>query len=292
MKSHKDIDIEEVKKVASLSMAQYNINRYLELFTNEELVGICRSDHANVFSDMNIVDNDLIRTNFPWAQLKAKRACRIFARLMDSGNESVLDEIDFTKLKVKIKDIKSILIRDPMAIHRFKKDLSKISDNDAAALLELGNEYFLKNINIKGRKFTEIQQYAISKAYGHDRAVLALFDPNKFDGFHVSEIIKATQRESLDILSLERMKIIDWISLLSHSPHLYDLCDAERYRNAPIMFLIELAMIVDDPALYEMICKSDLNDITPLGWERLIHRMPEMFVPLCDTNKYDPNSFS
>lgn len=158
MKSHKDIDIEEVKKVASLSMAQYNINRYLELFTNEELVGICRSDHANVFSDMNIVDNDLIRTNFPWAQLKAKRACRIFARLMDSGNESVLDEIDFTKLKVKIKDIKSILIRDPMAIHRFKKDLSKISDNDAAALLELGNEYFLKNINIKGRKFTEIQQ--------------------------------------------------------------------------------------------------------------------------------------
>jgi len=288
MKSPKDIPIKEIKKVASFAMAQFNINRYIDLYDDADLIKICNSDNANVFSDMNIVDNDVVRANFPWEQFNPKRICRIMARLMDSNNESVLDEIDFLKMKIKLRNIKPILIRDPSVIFRFKNDLKKLTDNEAAFLLELGSDYFLSMINIQGRKFTEIQQYAICKAYDYRRSVIAKFDPRNFDGFHTAEIIKKTHRENLDILSLEKMKMIDWINLLTHSPDLYDLCNPEKFKKEPIMFLIELAIISDDQEAYDMILKSDLNDITPFGWERLINNRPEMFTSLCDVRKFVP----
>ena len=116
-----------------------------------------------------------------------------------------------------------------------------------------------------------------------------MFDPKNFDGFHVAEILKKTHRENIDIVSIDKMKLIDWINLLDHSPDLYDLCDPIKFKNEPIMFLIDLAMIVNDRTVYEMIINSDLNEITPFGWERLIERRPDMFKPICDRNKFDPD---
>lgn len=288
MKSSKDIPIKEIKKVASFAIAQFNINRYIDLYDDADLIGICRSTNANVFSDMNIVDNDVVRAHFPWEQFRSQRICRIMARLMDSNKESVLDEMDFLKMRVKLREIKPILLRDPSVIFRFKKDLENLTDNEAAFLLELGNDYFLSLIKIEGRKFTEIQQYAICKAYDYKRSVISKFDPKNFDGFHTAEIIKKTHRENVDILSLEKMKVIDWVNLLTHSPDLYDLCSPGKFKKEPIMFLIELAIISNDQKVYDMILKSNLNDITPFGWERLIDNRPEMFTSLCDVRKFDP----
>lgn len=288
MRSAKDITIEELKKVAAYAMAQYNVNRVLELLTEQEIISVCHGPNPDVFSDMNIVDNDTVRTYFIWERLRPHRLCRIMARLMDNGRNEVLDGIDFSRIKVKLKDIKPLLIRDPSIILKFKKDLSKISDNDAAFLLEMGKEYFLSNISIKRRRFTEIQQYAICKAYDYRRAVISLFDHRKFDGFHVSEILKKTHRENVDLLPIENMKIIDWIHLLKHSPDLYDLCAPLRFKDEPILFLIELASIVDDQAIYDMILKRDLDEVTPFGWERLLKERPDMFSSLCDPRKYVP----
>jgi hypothetical protein len=287
MRSPKDIPIIEIKKVASFAIAQFNINRYIDLFDDEDIIKICKTKNANVFNDMNIVDNDIVRSNFPWEQFNPKRICRIMARLMDSNKEHVLNEIDFHKMHVRIKELKPILLRDPSVISRFKKDLSKISDNEAAFLLELGNEQFLSMIDMRGRKFTEIQQYTICKAYNYRRSVISMFDANNFDGFHVAEIIKKTGRENLDILSLNKMKLIDWINLLSEFPEIYDLMDPLRFKNESIMFLVDLAMVVDDQLIYDMILNSNVNDITTFGWERLVSKRPDLFLPICDLKKFN-----
>lgn len=269
-------------------MAQHNVNRYLELLTQEELVAICRSQSPDVFTDMNIVDNDTVRTNFPWEKLRPHRLCRILARLIDTGQDEVLHGFDLSRVRMKLVDIKPLLIREPSIILRFMPDMSRMTDNEAAFLLALGKEYFLENITINGRKFTEIQQYAICKAYDYRRSVIAMFKCRKFDGFHVAEIMKRTGRENIDLLSLDHMKIIDWIGLLSHSPDLYDLCVPSRYKDEPIMFLIELAAIMDDQTVYDMILQRDLNEVTPFGWERLVRERPDTFLSLCDPRKFVP----
>lgn len=289
MKRNKDITINDIKKVSSHAISQFNINRYIDTLESEELVSICNTENANIFSDMNIVDNEVIRGNFPWEQLHPKRACRIMARLIDTSNARVMDEIEFSKMKVKLKDIKPILLRDPTIIHRFKKDISKISDVEAAFLLEFGSDYLLKNIQIKGRRFTSTQQYTICKAYNYRRDVIMMFNPKDFDGFHIAEILKKTHRENIDILHLDNMKLIDWVNVLDHSVSLYDLCDVRRFKKEPIMFLIDIAIITDDNAVYDMILNGNLNEVTPFGWKRLIEKRPDIFISVCDVNKYDPS---
>lgn len=283
----KDIPLSEIKKIASRAISQYNLDTYLDSFSADELQRLCATADPELFNDSAIVDNDVVRMNFPWARVSTRRLCRLMARLIDLDHRHILEEINTMDMRVRIRDIKALLIREPSMIERFNIDMSALSNSDAHALLELGKDYFFDRITIKGREFNSAQQYSICKAYGYQRKVLMMFDCSRFDGFHTCEILKNTLRENLDMMDLRAMKLVDWLNLLEEVPDMYDQCDVMWYRAAPIMHLINLATMFDDDKVYDIILGRDLTEVSPFGWEKLLSHRPEQFEPLCDYGKLD-----
>lgn len=283
----KDISLLEIKKIASRAISEYNLDIHLDDFTSDEIERLCATADPDVFTDNSLIGNDVVRANIPWARVEHRRACRLMARLIDREHYHILDLIKTMDMKVRIRDIKSLLIRDPSMIERFNIDMVALSNSDAHALLELGKDYFFDRVTIKGRNFNSTQQYSICKAYGYQRKVLLLFNPSRFDGFHTCEILKKTMRENLDLLDLNVMKLIDWLNLLEEVPDMYDQCDPLRYRSEPILHLINLAAMFDDDRVYGIILQRDLADVSPFGWEKLLSHRPDQFESLCDINKLD-----
>ena len=281
----KDIPLSEIKKIATEAISHYMVNQHMDRFSEDELTQLCRTADPDLFSDGNVIDNDVVRSFFPWERTRPTRLCRLMARLLDLGYAHILDDIKTLNIKIKVKDIKALLIRVPSMIERFNINMNSLSDSDVCSLLCLGKEYFLKHINVRGREFNSTQQYQICKAYKYERSVLSLFDSKRFDGFHTSEILKLTGIQNVDLLDLTTLKLIDWISLVEVMPELYAYCDISRFLNAPITQLIDMAILVDDPKLYEVIMNSNLLDISPFGWEKLMSNKPEIFGPLCDYEK-------
>lgn len=283
----KDISTEDRNKILSFAISVYNLNHHADDFTDEQLIALCNCADPDLFSDRLIADNEVIRNNFQWHKMGVKRQCRLMARLMDIGHVNILDNIRSKLPSVRISDIKPILMREPMMIKGFNIDMERISDSDAYILLEMGKDYFLKNVTTKGRKFSMLQQYNICKAYNYDRNVLIMFNCKAFDGFYTKKILEATAHLNLDLLDLDNMKLIDWIDLLSVHPDLYERCNMKKFSNAPIMELIDIAVMFDDNEVYATILERDLREVSPYGWEKLMKHKSELFAAVCDHEKWN-----
>jgi len=287
MVKEKDTDMEGIKKVVAMAISHYNVNHYLDRFSVDELQMLCRTASVDLFNDASIIDNDVVRTNLQWERMDPKRLCRLMARLIDQGHDEILAFIQTKDLRIRVRDIKALLLRQPQMIERFNINMGKLTDADAHSLLILGSNYFFDKITIEGRRFISGQQYEICKAYEFERRIMLRVDPRRFDGFHVAEILKCTGRDHLDILDLSSMKLVDWLNLLSESPDLYDKCPIAKFHKEPLSQLIDLATLMEDDKVYALILECDLKDVSPFGWEKLMSHRPDLFADLCDYNKLD-----
>ncbi len=287
MVKEKDTDMDGIKKVVAMAISHYNINHYLDRFSEDELKTLCRTASIDLFNDASIIDNDVIRTNLQWERMDPKRVCRIMARLIDQGHDEILAFIQTKDLRIRVRDIKALLLRQPSMIERFNINMAKLTDPDAHSLLILGKDYFFDHITIEGRRLNSGQQYEICRAYEFERRIMLRVDPRCFDGFHVAEILKCTGRKHLDLLDLSSMKLIDWLNLLSESADLYDKCPIAKFHKEPLGQLIDLATMMADDRVYALILERDLKDVSPFGWEKLMSHRPDLFASLCDYGKLD-----
>lgn len=287
MSTKKDITLSEIKQVATSAISHFNVNKYLNSFTEDELISLCKNADPDLFTDISVADNDIVQENFRWDKVRPKRLARMMARAIDLGYASLLFHIDTKVMKLHVKDLRHLLRRSPESIERFNIDLSKISNVEAIILLELGKTYFLDKIDIKGRKFSLIQQYDICNAYDFDRAALSLFDCKRFDGFQTKEIMKRTGDKSVDLLNPRSLKLVDWLDLLSEKPDMYRYCNLDDFKNEPISQLISLAVKANNDEVYSLIRKKNLDEVSPFGWEKLMSHRPEMFKDVCDYKKFD-----
>ena len=287
MSAPKDIPIAIIKQIASKAISYYNVNNEINDFTEEQLIRLCATADPALLNDRTLVDNETIRRHVRWTEIPTVRVCRIMARLHDLGHNDIMDDIDTSGLRVRIKDIKPLIQRVPEMISRFNINMDRLSDIDACMLLEMGKDYFLHRVSLKGRRLSPAQQHGICKAYGYRRDVLQMFDPRGLDGFYAAEIIRNTGRTNLDLLDLKILKLTDWVSVLEVMPELYALCEPERFFSDLIMPLIDLAVLMNDEVVYEAILSRDLKEVSPLGWEKLMSHRPEVFKELCDYAKLD-----
>ncbi len=287
MKQRKVITLPEIKKVVGAALSHFNINKYLNSFSESEIISLCQNADPDVFTDISVSDNDIVQANFPWNRVRPKRLSRMMSRAIDLGYIDLLEHIDTKGMKIHVKDLRALLRRRPEMIERFSVNLSKLNEVEAFMLLELGKPYFLERINIRSYKFSSGQQFDICKAYKFDRSVLSLFACKRFDGFQTREIMKNKGLEVIDLLDPTNLKLIDWIDLLSERMDVYTHCNALLYRQEPISQLISLAVMTNDDRVYEMIKAADLNEISPFGWEKLMLHRPELFGPVCDYKKLD-----
>lgn len=287
MKPKKGITLPEIKQVAAEAISYFNINKYIHSFTDKELISLCENADPDVFTDISVADNDIVQENFRWDKVRPKRLSRMMARAIDLGFIGLLNHIDTKAMKVKVKDLKPLLRRRPEMIERFNIDLAKISDVEAHMLLELGKPYFIEHIDVKARNFSTLQQFDICKSYEFSRNVLLLFNCKKFDGFQTKEILKKTGYDNMDLLNIRNMKLVDWLDLLSEKADMYQHCVLSDFKDEPISQLISLAVVADDEAAYSFVKDKNLDEVSPLGWEKLMSHRPSMFEAVCDYEKLD-----
>lgn len=283
----KGITLSEIKQVAAEAISHFNINKYIGSFSDQELISLCDNADPDIFTDISISDNVIVRQNLRWDKVRPKRLSRMMARAIDLGFIDLLNQIDTKVMKIKVYDLRFLLGRKPEMIERFNIDLKTITNTEAHMLLELGKEYFLERIDIKGRQFSTSQQFGICKAYNYSRHVMLLFNCKLFDGFQTKEIIKTSGHDNVDLLNIKNMKLLDWLDLLSFRPDTYQYCEPDMFKNDLVSLLISLAVVSDDDRVYSIIKGKDLDEVSPFGWERLMSHRPLMFESVCDYKKLD-----
>ena len=287
MSSNKDITMSEIKQVVAVAITHFNVNKYIDSFTDRELISLCKNADPDIFTDASVADNAIIQENFDWNRVRPKRLARMMARAIDLGYFGLLNLMDTKEMKLHVKDLRHLLRRKPEAIERFNIDLKKLGDIESLILLELGKDYFIERIDVKKKRFTFAQQYSICQAYDFSRKVMLLFDCKKFDGFQTKEIIKRTGHDNIDIIDLTNPKIVDWIDLLQEMPDMYQYCDLSKFRNVPIAELISLAVASNSDEVYDRIKTGNLSEVSPFGWEKLMTHRSELFKDVCDYGKLD-----
>lgn len=287
MKHRKGITLPEIKQVAAEAISYFNINKYLNAFSEAEIISLCKHADPDVFNDISVADNITVQENFRWEKVRPKRLSRMMARAIDLGFMHLLDRINLSGMKIPIRDLRSLLRRLPEIVERFNIDLKKVSDTEAHMLLELGKPYFMENINVRDRKFTISQQFDICRAYDFQRSALSLFNCKNFDGFQTKEIAKHTADENIDLVDMNNMKLVDWLDLLIDQPDMYKHCNILNYKNDPISHLISMAVMSNDDQVYSLVKSKDLDEVSPFGWEKLMSHRPEMFKDVCDYRKMD-----
>lgn len=287
MKQKKGITLSEIKQVTAEAISFFNVNKYIHTFTEKELISLCQNADPDVFTDISVADNDIVQEHFRWDKVRPKRLSRMMARAIDLGFIGLLSHLDTKGMKFRVKDLKPLLRRKPEMIERFSIDMDKITDVEAHMLLELGKDYFLDHIDVKKRRFSVLQQFDICKSYGFSRKAMLLFDCKQFDGFQTKEALKQTGYDNIDLLDLKNMKLVDWLDLLIERPEMYQRCDILRFKNEPISQLISLAALTDDDNVFSFIKTKDLDEVSPLGWEKLMLHRPDMFESVCDYKKLD-----
>jgi len=247
---------------------------------------------SEVIPDNAVVDSENVRKVVRWDKFEKMKLIRILIRCLDRDID-VLDKIkpQLKKFDYKVKDLVHLLGRRPHYIEHFPIDLDKLKTGDAAAVLALGDDYFIDKIDLSKYKFNFKESMAIIQGYNYDREIIKQVNYKSLKGYQISEIITYTGELNLDLLDISKMTNIDWIGLLSHNPNMLEHCNYNKFMSGDIFYSIKLCCMFDTPDLSHLVIDRDMSKISPFGWEKLLIEKPEKFLAHCDFNKLDENNW-
>lgn len=262
-----------------------------DVLSNHELKHISSMVDYRKVPDRIISDNKEVFDVIDWNRMDKMQLIRIISRCLDQ-NFNVVDIIKKSNHNYKVKDLKHLLFRRPEYIQHFDIDLNKLKTSEAASLLSLGHDYYLKNIDTSKYKFNFNESMSIIQAYDYDRSIIERVNYHSLKGYQISEILLFTGTENMDILDLEKMNSTDWFNLVSKRSDMYKYCDYNKFLNSDIYHSIQLFCAFDNDKTLDLILSRDLSKITPLGWEKLLIKKPEKFLAHCYFYKLESINWS
>lgn len=254
----------------------------------DELKHICNSlDYPNI-EDRYLCDFPQLHPFVYWDRLEKMQAVRIATR-----HPELLEKIDLKKYKYKIKEIFFFIQPDYTRIFKyFDFDFKNLSQDDAYFLLCLGKDEFLSIIDIKKYNFGFIEILDIIKAYNFRRDILMSLNYKLLKNYQITEIYINTGEEFVDLFGTEILSTLNWLELLSYKPEFLDLCDFEKFTDGDPFNLIQLITMFKEPDLIYLLDDIDKDDITALGWEKLLIYKPEKSIEICDFKKLKENNWA
>lgn len=261
--------------------------------SKKELKHIARFVNYNHVPESVIVDNEEVRSVVRWDRMDKMKLVRCLTRSVDHD----VDDIDKLLNEIRhhdyrINDLKFLLQRRPEFIQYFDIDINKLKTDDIANLLSLGHEYYLDKVDFKAYTFNATQSMNIFKGYGFDRDILEKVNYKAFVGSHIVNVIKNTGERDLDILDLTKLNNLDWLNLFEFRPDMLPMCDLDKFKKSDIFNSIKLYCLIEDEDLSFLILERDMSEIIKFGWEKLLIKDPDKFLPHCDLSKLDENNWS
>ena len=238
--------------------------------------------------DRLIADNEELHPFICWDRISKMQAIRLVSRNLD-----LIKYINLKKYDYRIREIFWFIKTDYTRLFKyFDFDISKASHEDNYLLLCIGEEYFEKEIKIEDFKFSFIESMDIIRAYKYKRDVITRLQYENLKNYQVTEIVANTGEESLDLFDLEFLSTLNWIELLNYQPGFIYHCDLEKFKRGDLFNLVQLVVLFDTPDLSYLILESNLRDISPFGWEKLLICNPDKYTDICDFSKLNEDNWS
>lgn len=269
-------------------MLNYMFCMYKHLMTKDELVHVFNTLDYNNIEDRYLADDPSLYPYIKWDRLGKMQAIRMAAR-----NLEILRYVNLKKYNYKIRDIFFLIKRDyNILFDYFNFDFENLSYDDAYFLLCLGNEEFLKMIDIKKYDFKFLEMIDIIRAYNYRRSIILDLNYPELKNYQATEILIMTGEENVDLFNLDLLSTLDWLKLLTYQPNFLYSCDFDKFKSGDPFNLVQLVVMFDKPDLAYLIGEIDKRGITPFGWEKLLISKPDKFAAECDFSKLNEANWS
>lgn len=259
-----------------------------DLLTDDELRFFCEVMDYSKVPDRYFVDNSRIHPFVKWEKLDKMQAVRIVIR-----NLELLEKIDLKRYNYRIKEIFFLIHKKPeLLFSHFNFSFDSLSHDDAFFLLCIGNERYWNLIDVTKYRFNFIETLHIIRAYEFNREIIEQLDHKELKSYQIAEILIHSGEKMIDLFNLDCLTTIDWLNVLPYQPDLLYHCDFNKFVEGDPYNLIQLVVLFDSPDLTYLLESVDANDITPLGWEKLLIARPDKFVDTCRFYKLNENNWS
>lgn len=239
--------------------------------------------------DSIIANNEEVYNNVEWERIGRMKLLRIISR-----NPSIIDSIDLDDYNFTIEESKYLLKAYPAMLDKLKIDLKNINKKEAYILLTLGVEEFLPKVEIEKYKFTSKESYEILKASQFDRYVFDKIRIEFLKDYHIADIIKYTGQKYIEELNFQKLTQKKWCEILEIHPNLLNYCELNKFKTGDIFNTVKLVSLYDDLNLSYLIKerKNYKDELSALGWEKLIISKPDDFIDECVCWKLNDNNWN
>lgn len=271
------------------------IQSFLAKIVSEDWENVCGSEIAHLcqyvdfdkIPDRVIADNEEIYSIVPWEKVDRMKIIRVVAR-----NLNIADLVDLTKYNYTIRETKNMLKIRPTLIYKIKKNLDELNHEDAFSLLTIGVEYLSEKINIKLYNFTPKEVYEIIEFNNFSQYIMIEVNLKELKDYHICDIIKNTGDIYYSLLDLTKLTARKWIEILSFQPQLFYDCDLKKFKESDIYNSVELISMFPNQDLDFLIKeRSYKEELSALGWEKLIIARPNKYIDECCSSKLNETSW-
>ena len=226
-------------------------------------------------------------TTEAWSSMDNKKRIRVASLNIDFALKFGLNQFNYS-----VKDLLPVLKFNPPYIDELSIDFDCLSDDDAYSLLLLGRPEITSKIDISRHQFGFLNTYNILKNSNFDTNLLPGLNLDELKSYQIKDVIIYGPDGVIDTIDLSKITKVDWLDIVRSRPELLSYCDFEKFKNGDIYDLVSLVISFDEPDLTYLFDLNKLDELTPLGIEKLVVFKTEFAVEHCDLDVLTESSWN
>jgi hypothetical protein len=226
-------------------------------------------------------------TTEAWSSMDSKKRIRVASLNIDFALKFGLNQFNYS-----VKDLLPVLKFNPPYIDELSIDFDCLSDDDAYSLLLLGRPEITSKIDISRHQFGFLNTYNILKNSNFDTNLLPGLNLDELKSYQIKDVIIYGPDGVIDTIDLSKITKVDWLDIVRSRPELLSYCDFEKFKDGDIYDLVSLVISFDEPDLTYLFDLNKLDELTPLGIEKLVVFKTEFAVEHCDLDVLTESSWN
>lgn len=222
-----------------------------------------------------------------WASLEKKKRVRVSAININLAYEFGLSQFGYT-----VKELLPVLNFNPAYIHELQLDFNCLSLEDAYSLLMLNRPEINSLIDISKYEFDFLKTYDILKNSSFNTDNLPGLKLDELKSYQIKDVIIHGPYGVIDRFDLSKISKLDWIEIVRNKPELLSYCDFDKFKSGDLYDLVLLVITFDDPDLTYLFDLDRIEELTPLGVEKLVVFKTDFAVEYCDLDILTTNNWN
>lgn len=263
---------EKVKIIVN-SFTNYFLEGDWSMLDSISLPHLVKNADYNTLSPSIISENENVYKAVEWNRVDRMTVLRIVSRNTDIANYVNIKQFNFS-----IEEASYFLRANPDLINKLDIDYENLTKADAVSLLKLGQVKFAHKINPKLFTFTAKETFEIFLNHAFNKEIFEIVDAEVLDSYYISEVIKYTAGIFLNKLTVDKIAPKHWVDILTKHPDLLPYCKLEKFKESDIFYTVLLLKIFNELIYLITERKNYKEDLSLLGWEKLIIIYPNEFI--------------